>query len=246
MSGEAKKWRQVPWFRIGAEAVAIIASILIAFSLDAWWDDRQAAEREQWYLLSLNRDFLENRTGLEHVIQVQDTLLQSVRELVLFGATTTPVPGADSVMNLIGRVFGNTTIGFTPNVGTYRELLNTSSLQVIKNDSLRTLLSDFGVQIETIDGIEVGARDGWNRERNEHLLTRLDAAALLPEHMFAPGTTVARRPSQVDYRSLPKDPVFTNVMVGRLAVTEVKISMYRDLQGKVNEILRLLELELSQ
>lgn len=245
MSGKAKNWRQVPWLRIGAEAVAIIASILVAFSLDAWWDGRELAEREERYLLSLNRDFLENRTDLERIIEVQDILLQSLRELVLLGATTTPIPSADSVGSLVARVLQNTTIEFTPTIGTYRELLNTSSLQIIRNDSLRTLLSDFGVQVETIARIEAGASDGWRGDR-EHLLTRLDLAAQVPQRMFEPGTTVDIRPSHVDYRSLPEDPVFTNVMVGRLAVTEVKLSMYRGLRGKVNDILRILELELSQ
>ena len=47
MTETAKKWKQVPWLRIGAEAVAIIASILIAFPLDAWWDRHQSAQQEE-------------------------------------------------------------------------------------------------------------------------------------------------------------------------------------------------------
>ena len=41
MTENAKRWKQVPWFRVGAEAIAVIASILIAFAIDAAWDQRQ-------------------------------------------------------------------------------------------------------------------------------------------------------------------------------------------------------------
>ena len=33
--------RQIPWPRIAAESAAIIASILLAFWIDAWWEGRQ-------------------------------------------------------------------------------------------------------------------------------------------------------------------------------------------------------------
>jgi len=35
-----KKTREIPWQRIVVEATAIVASILIASAIDAWWQDR--------------------------------------------------------------------------------------------------------------------------------------------------------------------------------------------------------------
>jgi hypothetical protein len=32
--------RTVPWKHIAVEAAAIVASILLAFAIDAWWDAR--------------------------------------------------------------------------------------------------------------------------------------------------------------------------------------------------------------
>ena len=32
---------EIPWKRITVEAVAIVGSILLAFAIDTWWDDRQ-------------------------------------------------------------------------------------------------------------------------------------------------------------------------------------------------------------
>jgi hypothetical protein len=245
MTDNAKKWQQVPWLRIGAEAIAIIASILIAFSLDAWWDSRELAEREDRYLETLERDFLENQENLEQTIQIQSAVMESIQKLVLFGATATPAPDADSVTNLVRLVFRDTNVGFSPNLGTYQELLNTSSLQVMRSDSLRASLADFAVRVETIRRVEDGADDGWSRSGTEYLLTRVDQAALLPQYLLGADSIVEILPSAVDYRSLPSDLVFRNVMVGRLAVTAVRLSMYRDLQERVEEVLRILRLELE-
>jgi hypothetical protein len=246
MTEEAKKWKQVPWLRIGAEAVAIIASILIAFSLDAWWDSQQLAAREEGYLVSLDRDFQANHSDIKRTIQVQDSVLESIRELVLLGGATRLSPDAETVERLLTRVFRDTNVRFNPNIGTYRELLNASSLHVLTNDSLRILLSEFDVSVQRVGRLEEGADDDWNRSVAEHLLTRLDLVSLLPENMLGADQEFERRPSAIDFRSVLGDRVFSNIMVGQLAVTAVKLSMYRDLEGKVKEILGVLARDLAQ
>ena len=39
---------QIPWLRVFVEGVVIVGSILLAFGIDAWWEDRgdRVAERE--------------------------------------------------------------------------------------------------------------------------------------------------------------------------------------------------------
>jgi hypothetical protein len=54
------KPRSIPWLRIGAESVAIIASILLAFAIDAWWDNRKAVAEDLQYLSSLEADLQDN------------------------------------------------------------------------------------------------------------------------------------------------------------------------------------------
>lgn len=36
--------QKVQWTRLSTEAVAIVASILFAFAIDAWWDEEQERE----------------------------------------------------------------------------------------------------------------------------------------------------------------------------------------------------------
>jgi hypothetical protein len=149
------------------------------------------------------------------------------------------------VRSLVSLVFRDTNVGFAPSLRTYRELLNSASLQGLRSDSLRTLLADFDVRLGALGGVENSAREGWSRDVTGHLLTRLDLATHLPHQLLGMDSVIETLPSTVDYRSLPADRVFRNVMVGRLAVTAVRLSMYRELQASVGEILRILGLELG-
>jgi hypothetical protein len=238
-------FRDLKWRYAFGELFIVVIGILIAFSLDSWWDGLELGERENRYLLSLEQDFRKNQADLERTIQVQSAVLESIQKLVLFGATATHIPDADSVGSLVTQVFRDTNVGFPPSLRTYQELLNTSSLQILKSDSLRTLLADFDVRVEAVGRVEEGASEGWSRDVTEHLLTRLDLAAQLPHAMFGTDSVVEILPSTVDYRSLPADRVFRNIMVGRLAVTAVRLSMYRGLEGSVDEVLRILSSELG-
>ena len=43
---------RLSWARLLAEAVAIVVSILIAFGLDAWWDESREAAEERRHLVA--------------------------------------------------------------------------------------------------------------------------------------------------------------------------------------------------
>ena len=44
---------QIPWARVLVEGVVIVASILLAFGIDAWWEQRQDREEERRILQAL-------------------------------------------------------------------------------------------------------------------------------------------------------------------------------------------------
>ena len=51
---------QIQWRRISAEGAAIVVSILLAFSIQAWWDDRNEVKLEQRILKVLLVEFEQN------------------------------------------------------------------------------------------------------------------------------------------------------------------------------------------
>ena len=49
--------RQIPWRRILIDGAVIVVSILLAFSIDAWWNNRIEQQREREQLVSMRAEF---------------------------------------------------------------------------------------------------------------------------------------------------------------------------------------------
>ena len=82
------RYQEIPWLRIGAESVAIVGSILLAFAIEAWWADQQQREEELILLTSLKEE-------------AQNNLREIDRELVYRRAA------ADGVTKLLDASAGN-------------------------------------------------------------------------------------------------------------------------------------------
>ncbi len=57
--------QNIPWKRIATEAAAIVGSILLAFAIDAWWQERLERKEEAEQLSRLHAEFLVNVDRLE-------------------------------------------------------------------------------------------------------------------------------------------------------------------------------------
>ena len=62
--------QKIPWKRLAVEAVAIVASILLAFSIDAWWDDLQQGKQTRTVLTDLEAVFAENVRLIDENIEI--------------------------------------------------------------------------------------------------------------------------------------------------------------------------------
>ncbi len=49
--------QKIPWKRTTVEVSAIVASILLAFAIDAWWEERTEQARADELLLSLELEW---------------------------------------------------------------------------------------------------------------------------------------------------------------------------------------------
>jgi hypothetical protein len=230
-----------------AGEIAIVAiGILIAFSLDSWWDRLQLNRQEHRYLASLEQDFLETRREVEQTLLFQHSVLESARRLVQYGATTAAIPEADSVVHHIDVILRYTPIEIDPVLRTYDELLNTASLQVIRADTSHTLLAAFNSNLQMVRRTENGAANNWDRAITEYLYRQLDLAAGMSRLLLDDDSDLEMLPSEVDYSRLPRDRIFRNIMTTRMLYTLVKIGMYEELMEYVDEILETIAAELNR
>ena len=134
-------WRpKLRWF--GAEIVVVVAGVLIALAINAWWQGRQDAASEANYLALISRDLGQMTDDLDNLeafetIQIEDgfAAYQAISE-----QDRSPEGRA-----LVSDVITNLTLRRTMRVTNpaYQDLLSTGNLDLIRDRALRDEMVSF-------------------------------------------------------------------------------------------------------
>jgi hypothetical protein len=143
--------QNIPWRRISIEAAAIVASILFAFAIDAWWDSRQEQDRLYDTLVSLE--------------DALSTILQSVNENITESTTNKEVVQAFVQMSPeeVGQIpaperYGTIVALFRPitlelNSSYIVEILSSSGIEVLTDPTLRTAMSRWRATVDDLNEV---------------------------------------------------------------------------------------------
>ncbi len=141
---------QVNWFRLGVEGVVIVASILLAFALDSWREDRKDAETEREMLVALADELEGARSMLEDHIRVHEEhadAAKSIADQLVAAGPTMMVSVRD---RQIAELVNNPT--YDPPFGIAGALLDSGQASLIRNPKLRAALGRWPAAIA--DGVE--------------------------------------------------------------------------------------------
>ena len=132
---------QLQWRRRISEGLAIVVSILLAFAIDALWDDRQERLEEQEVLSALLAEFRLNRAEAAEVIETHELGRQRVAVLAqLTVAEVGALRSAEAEAILVAMANPRT---FGPILGTIDSLIGAGRLSIIQVRELRTSLTSF-------------------------------------------------------------------------------------------------------
>lgn len=92
---------KIAWKRLFVEAAAIVGSILLAFAIDAWWDDRQRDESEQVVLQTLLDDLRVKQVLLADMNDFCEAIIGSAETLLRAASNTEQKLSEDSIDRLI-------------------------------------------------------------------------------------------------------------------------------------------------
>jgi hypothetical protein len=127
------------WVILAAEGVAIVISILLAFAIDAWWDERADRKQEAALLASLHADFRASQAHLEdwaagnRVVQrTTSELLERIRTAERDEAIT--VFGG----HIVGAI---STPTYSPTDATLRAAISSGQIELIRSEELRKELA---------------------------------------------------------------------------------------------------------
>ena len=142
--------RQVPWPRIFAEGLAIVVSILLAFGIQAWWEERDDAIRRLAVLEGLRGDFVATREDFDRVSAFHQVSLSAAGSLMELGEDG-PIDEADAA--LADSLFSLTMLGgsFDPPLGTLAGLLSSGDLDLMDDPELTVYLTSFQALVADLD-----------------------------------------------------------------------------------------------
>ena len=242
---------QVPWLRVFAEGVAIVVSILLAFGIQAWWEERQDRAEEERILVALSDEFAANREVLATNRTSHEAQQQAALTLLRAAASEIAMP-MDSVDYLLSDIIWYGTDGWV--TGTMDALLSSGDIGLISNKSLQLSLASWPDLRERLAAVEAEDEHGY-----EVLLPYLVSKAYLPQLYNAtrgiPGVSREVPHSNVslpiaggglDHTLLLGDREFQNLVSMRYTNETDYESVLGDMEALINEIRALLEAEIAR
>ena len=248
--------RKLPWSRILAEGMIVVASILLALWVDAWWSDRQDAIEGRAILGQLRAETVQlidrisqNRTRAK-AIQASTTTLAN---LSIQGATPEQ---ADEVDQLFQDFMWHVDAGFT-DAPVLESLFITGDLVLISNSDLRREIAETLVRLHRLR-LEIQRESNfYNETVIRYLQQNADLAHFYTNESVEPGFPASPDTVYV-YPGLAQSPIksqievlepqeFQNILLHRLTTLINAVWWWEKngLDEGLNRILELIDRELE-
>ena len=248
--------RKLPWSRILAEGMIVVASILLALWVDAWWSDRQDAIEGRAVLGQLRAETVQlidrisqNRTRAK-AIQASTTTLAN---LSIQGATPEQ---ADEVDQLFQDFMWHVDAGFT-DAPVLESLFITGDLVLISNSDLRREIAETLVRLHRLR-LEIQRESNfYNETVIRYLQQNADLAHFYTNESVEPGFPAGPDTVYV-YPGLAQSPIksqievlelqeFQNILLHRLTTLINAVWWWEKngLDEGLNRILELIDRELE-
>ena len=138
--------RRERWVRILAEGAAIVASILLAFAIDAWWERRSEHEQAARLAASLHEDFAASQAHVEQWLAGNRRILEGL-EVLLAAVESRPL--GEEITVPLSAVIGS--IGaptYSPTDATLSAAISSGQIELIEDHELRNALALWLQQVE--------------------------------------------------------------------------------------------------
>jgi len=120
------------------EIVLVMVGILLALQVNTWNQTRIASHKEKVLLKELHQEFINNKIQLDTVLKYHNIALKSINDVIAEFPINLKTINLDSLSNKFDGFGYRYT--FNPSQGVIKSLVNTSTFEIISNDTLRRLL----------------------------------------------------------------------------------------------------------
>ena len=247
---EARRYSKA--LRLMGEALAIVLSILLAFAIDAWWDDRAEYREETRVLRALRDEFETNRAALARLIAFHSDLRASALAVLEVAANPAVEIAAGDADRMIGDLaWWGSFLSFES--ATLDTLVMGAKLDLLSNEALRRMLADWRSQLAAISAQNAQEFEHYSGVFLPTLRSRSNPAQISNSSLRVPGNLIdeygTRLPvpfGRLDHRSILSDREFQNAVVEKFWVEEDMLRAYRALEPKMEQLLATLNSEIAR
>ena len=228
--------------RLFIEATAIVVSILFAFAIDAWWEDRGDREAEQKLLKRLRADFVEIREAV--VFNQQEHLEANSACIALLNLPDgEPLPHSFEVDRMVAVVF-LTSRTFNPGSGAVAAFLNGEGARLIRSPELADRLLAWPGLVEELQEEDVFLQKGLAERWIPFLTSRVSIGPFLATYPNIMSDIPGQVANPVYRELLLADLTFKNMVMDRYKFQAIVLRDIEPLRIASEDILQLLDKEI--
>jgi len=230
------------WKRLAIEAPVIVISILLAFAIDAWWQERSERTAELNLLERLRADYLEIPTDL----QLVEGEHREARDACIFllnmplGESLPTTPEVDrkvAVVFLASRTFN-------PGAGAVASFLSGEGARLVRNPLLADKLFAWPGLLEDLQEEEANLQKAVAERWSPYIASRVNVGPYIATF----GQIMQGIPGDVSApmkrRTLTVDEEFVNYVLDRFKWQQIALRDFEPVHSAVDDILALIDDEL--
>ena len=241
--------KETSWLLL--EGVAIVASILLAFSIEAWWEERQEREDVEKILEAMLEDFRLTKGRINYYRKALVAKQNSISQLIEASVVQSTDLSEASIDQLLGDASWYLARSII-NASSLHTLINSGNLDLIDSERLRRAVALWPTRLEYIrENLQQDYQynfDVWRPYLREHgniAQIQKNVTHFLgypeeewPAFPFSPKETV-------DHSALLADKRFHNVLVNAWQILSDNRVAYDAADDYLDESIQLLEKELG-
>ena len=242
------------WKRIYAEGAVIVVSILLAFWIDAWWNDRQIREEEVAVLSALLTEFEQIRENVDDILAFQVAILDSAQQLLRLSVVEKPtISNVELDRLLVDQRWGSSPDRFS--APELNSVIARGDLRLISNRKLREELRTWPAKLTWISKalaedfqFTISVVDPYFRN-NLSLLQLHGAMTHRPgDPTYVPKTPDVKPKELVSHISILADTTFQNILAQRHDLLNEIINLAREpeLPQQLDQTIELLRMEIGE
>ena len=237
--------QSIPWKRIVVEALAIIASILLAFAIDAWWDDRRDRIAEQNYLGSLRQEIVEGiNLAIDNIERRKDTI--AAHEALIQQIQGATRASESELYELIS--YASLPIQYIPPRSVFNDIVASGATLLIRSDELRLALAEFDQGIRWLERTDDSSWSVWESRLQPLLEGRVPRVERLRQGLrnsLRGDVPFGESLHKPDFDGVLADPRFEDMLAERWLRLQNGLNALKRVNAMAERIVVLIDVELE-